>query len=92
VLGLVRPADEAARVLRDCYGVPVGGVERAPQWVTANLRPAEAPPDSESLSLDLARLDLWCRGNEVGPSYGPQPSRRAFIRGNMGVVHKRVED
>jgi hypothetical protein len=30
----------------------------APEWLTANVRPSGPPPDSESLSLDLARLDL----------------------------------
>jgi hypothetical protein len=52
---------EAARMLRDRYGVPAGGMERVPQWVTANVRPGGAPPDTESLNLDLARLDLGSR-------------------------------
>jgi len=50
--------DEASRMLRDCYGVPVGGVECIPEWVTANVRPGGGPPDGEGLSLDLARLNL----------------------------------
>ena len=54
--------DEASGALRDRYGVPVGGVECAPEWLTANVRPGGVPPDSESLNLDLARLDLSCRG------------------------------
>ena len=54
-------------MLRDRYGVPVGGMERVPEWLTANVRPGGAPPDSESLNLDLARLDLSCRGTEVEP-------------------------
>jgi hypothetical protein len=59
--------DEVARMLRDCYGVPVGGLELAPEWLTANVRPGGPPPDSESLSLDLARLDLSCglRSNRI---------------------------
>ena len=55
--------DEASGALRDRYGVPVGGVECAPEWLTANVRPGGVPPDSESLNLDLARLDLSCRGD-----------------------------
>jgi hypothetical protein len=49
---------EASRMLRDRYGVPVGGAEYVPQWLIANVRPGGAPPDDESLNLDLARLDL----------------------------------
>jgi hypothetical protein len=52
---------EASRMLRDCYGVPVGGQERVPEWLTANVRPGGPPPYGESLNLDLARLDLSCR-------------------------------
>lgn len=52
---------DALRMLRDRYGVPVGGVEGVPEWLTGNVLPAGAPPDSESLNLDLARLDLACR-------------------------------
>jgi hypothetical protein len=51
---------EASRMLRDRYGVPVGGMECVPEWLTANVRPGGPPPDSESLSLDLALLDLSC--------------------------------
>jgi len=50
--------NEASRLLRDCYGVPVGGVECIPEWVTANVRPGGGPPDGEGVSLDLARLNL----------------------------------
>jgi hypothetical protein len=50
--------DAISRMLHDRYGVPVGGMERVPQWLTANVRPGGAPPDRESLNLDLARLDL----------------------------------
>lgn len=52
---------EAARMLRERYGVPAGGTECVPRWLTANARPSGPPPDGESLSLDLARLDLSCR-------------------------------
>jgi hypothetical protein len=52
--------DDASWMLRDRYGVPVGNVEGVPEWLTANVRPAGAPPDSETLNLDLARLDLAC--------------------------------
>jgi hypothetical protein len=52
---------EASPMLRDRYGVPAGGMENVPQWVTANVRPGGPPPDSESLNLDLARLNLSCR-------------------------------
>jgi hypothetical protein len=54
---------EASPMLRDRYGVPVGGMESVPQWLTANVRPGGPPPDSESLNLDLARLNLSCRGD-----------------------------
>jgi hypothetical protein len=54
--------DEASRMLRDRYSVPVSGLECVPEWLTANLRPRGAPPDSEARTLDLARLDLSCRG------------------------------
>jgi hypothetical protein len=54
---------EASRMLRDRYGVPVAGMECIPQWLTANVRPGGPPPDSQSLNLDLARLDLSCRGD-----------------------------
>jgi hypothetical protein len=56
--------DEVSRMLRDRYAVPVGGLECVPEWLTANVRPGGAPPDSESLTLDLARLDLSCRGGQ----------------------------
>lgn len=49
---------EASRMLRDRYGVPVGGAECVPEWLTGNVRPGGPPPDSQSLNLDLARLDL----------------------------------
>lgn len=49
---------DAARMLRDRYGVPVGGTECVPRWLAANVRPGGPPPDGESLDLDLARLDL----------------------------------
>ena len=55
--------DEASQMLRDRYGVPVGGAECVPEWLTANARPSGPPPDSESLNLDLARLDLSRRGD-----------------------------
>ena len=54
---------EASRMLRDRYGVPVGGAECVPEWLTANVRPGGPPPDRESLNLDLARLGLSCRGD-----------------------------
>jgi hypothetical protein len=57
---------EASRMLRDRYGVEVGGAGYVPQWLTANVRPGGAPPDGESLNLDLARLDLSCQGGLQG--------------------------
>ena len=59
--------DEASRMLRDRYGVPVGGAECVPRWLTANVRRRGAPPDGESLNLDLARLDLSCQVTEAEP-------------------------
>jgi hypothetical protein len=50
--------DEASRMLRECYGVPVRGVECVPEWLVGNVRPGGPPPDGERLNLDLARLDL----------------------------------
>ena len=55
--------DEAARMLHERYGVPVGGAECIPEWLTANERLSGPPPDSASLNLDLARLDLSRRGD-----------------------------
>ena len=55
---------EASRMLRDRYGVPAGGAECVPEWLTANVPPGGAPPDGESLNLELARLDLSCRGDQ----------------------------
>ena len=53
---------DAARMLRDRYEVEADGMECVPQWLTANVRPGGAPPDSENLNLDLARLDLSGHG------------------------------
>lgn len=58
---------EASRMLRDRYGVPLGGAESVPQWLTANVRPGGAPPDDENLNLDLTRLDLSCQGTKPEP-------------------------
>jgi hypothetical protein len=58
---------EASRMLRDRYGVPVGGPECVPEWLTGNVRPSGPPPDSQSLNLDLERLDLSRRGTEAEP-------------------------
>jgi len=54
---------EVSRILRERYGVPVGGAEGVPEWLAKNARLGGPPPDDESLNLDLARLDLSCRGN-----------------------------
>jgi hypothetical protein len=85
--------DEASRMLRDRYGVPVGGLECVPEWLTANVRPRGAPPDSESLTLDLARLDLSSRWGQSGgldhvemqpaaPGAASTGSSSALTRGN----------
>jgi hypothetical protein len=55
--------DQASRMLRDRYGVPAGAAECVPEWLTGNVRPGGPPPDSQSLNLDLARLDLSRRGD-----------------------------
>src|SRR5262249_35002194 len=74
--------DEASRMLRDRYGVPAGGMECVPQWLTANARPGGPPPDNASLTLDLARLDPPSRGGRSRPaclpriSPGPDAPRR----------------
>jgi hypothetical protein len=62
---------KASRMLRDRYGVAVTGVECVPQWLTANVRPGGPPPDSQSLNLDLARLDLPSRGTAAEPPDHP---------------------
>jgi hypothetical protein len=46
------------RLLHERYGVPVGGLDSVPDWVTGNQRDAGRPPDAVSLDLDLGRLDL----------------------------------
>lgn len=66
---------EASRMLSERYGVPVGRAECVPRWLTANVRPGGAP-DGESLSLDLSRLDLSCRGEPAALS-GEQGAPRA---------------
>lgn len=50
--------DLTAGLLRDRYGLPVGGMEAVPTWVTANDRPEGGPPDDVHLDLDLSQLDL----------------------------------
>ncbi|GAA4460270.1 hypothetical protein [Phytohabitans houttuyneae] len=50
--------DAAKRMLRERYGVPVGGLDSVPEWVTGNQRDAGRPLDETSLDLDLRRLDL----------------------------------
>jgi hypothetical protein len=67
---------EASRMLRERYGVPVDGLECVPEWLTANVRPGGPPPDSESLNLDLARLDLLRGGNRSVPKQLELPARR----------------
>jgi hypothetical protein len=59
------PPDEPSRMLRDRYGAPVGGMECVPQWLTANVRPGGAPPEDESLNLNLARLVRSCHGRPL---------------------------
>jgi hypothetical protein len=48
----------AKRMLHERYGVPVGGLDLVPDWVTGNQRDAGPPPDDVSLDLDLDRFDL----------------------------------
>lgn len=50
--------DTVERMLRERYGVPVGGLGDVPEWVISNQRDAGRPPDEVSLALDLDRLDL----------------------------------
>jgi hypothetical protein len=46
---------DAKRLLGDHYGVPVGGLEDVPDWVTGNLRAEGRPPDGAT--LDLSTMD-----------------------------------
>ena len=71
---------EASRMLRDRYGVPAGGMECVPEWLTANVRPGGPPPDAESLNLDLARLDLSCRGTQDDPPDHPASAQAQMPR------------
>lgn len=48
----------AKRMLHARYGVPVGGLDRVPDWVAGNQRDAGRPPAEVDLALDLNRLDL----------------------------------
>jgi hypothetical protein len=50
--------EAARRTLHERYGVPVGGLQGVPDWVTGNQRDAGRPPDEVDLDLDLDRLDL----------------------------------
>ena len=67
-------------MLRDRYGVPAGGMECVPEWLTANVRPGGPPPDAESLNLDLARLDLSCRGTQDDPPDHPASAQAQMPR------------
>ena len=58
-----RAFSAAARLLRERYRVPVGGLEDVPNWVKQNRRDQGPPPDGVNLDLDLDKLDLWL---EVG--------------------------
>ncbi len=59
-LALADAVDDGLRArLSARYGVPVGGAESVPDWVTVNARDRGAPPDDVDLALDLDRLDLW---------------------------------
>ena len=44
--------------LAEQYGVPVGGLDDVPDWVTGNLRAGGPPPEGATLDLDesIARL------------------------------------
>jgi hypothetical protein len=48
----------AKRMLHERYGVPVGGLDGVPDWVTGNQRDAGRPPDAVNLDLNVDRLDL----------------------------------
>jgi len=50
--------ETATRLLRERYGVPVGGLDSVPDWVTGNQRERGRPADEASLDLDVGRLDL----------------------------------
>jgi hypothetical protein len=52
------PASATRRLLRERYGVPVGGLEDVPAWVTGNVRDGGPPPDEVDLDLDLDKLEL----------------------------------
>lgn len=54
---------QGSQMLRDRYGVPVGGMELVPKWVSANVQENGAPSEHTSLKLDLGCLDLSRRGN-----------------------------
>ena len=57
-LALADAVDDGLRArLSARYGVPVGGAESVPDWVTVNARDRGAPPDDVDLALDLDRLD-----------------------------------
>jgi hypothetical protein len=48
--------DDVKRALASRYGVPVGDLAEAPDWLTSNLRSEGPPPDDATLDLDS--LDL----------------------------------
>jgi hypothetical protein len=50
--------DTAKRMLHERYGVPVGGLDSVPDWVTGNQRQAGRPSGEVNLDLDLDRLNL----------------------------------
>jgi hypothetical protein len=58
-IALPDPAlDTARRMLRERYGVPVGGLDTVPDWVVGNRRPGGPPSDDVNLTLDVGRLNL----------------------------------
>jgi hypothetical protein len=47
------------QALAERYGVPVGGLDGVPEWVTGNQRAQGKPPDEAA--IDLGALDLTSR-------------------------------
>ena len=54
---------DAKRLLGAHYGVPVGGLEEVPDWVTGNLRAGGPPPEGADLHLDESIARLAERGS-----------------------------
>jgi hypothetical protein len=65
--GRLAPGGQIPQIRRPDVHKVCGQMSAFPEWLTANVRYGGPPPDNDSLNLDLARLDLSCRGAQAEP-------------------------